>query len=318
MEKLKLIMKEYVVLIILLFFFTIACFISPNFLTILNITNVLRQISMVIIVGCAVNMVMVSKGLDLSVGSIVALSGITLAKLTSGGSDFPFVLAIIIAILVGVICGVINGFIIVKLGVSHIIATLGTMYVFRGIVFIICGSHTIGSGFPSNYDLIGQGYLWKIPIPVIIMLSIFFIFLFIEKRTLLGKYSYVIGGNEQAALLSGVPVKKIKYSLMVISGFMCGIAGVIMTSRSMSAGPLNASGMEFDVILAVLLGGTLLEGGEGSVRGMIFGALILGVIRNAMNLMGLEHTYKYVATGSIFILAIILNKLIKGEKLGGR
>jgi len=259
---------------------------------------------------------MVSRGIDLSVGSIVALSGIVLAKLVGSGSTFPLVPAIIIAIIVGVLCGVLNGLIVVRLGISHIIATLGTLYVFRGIVFIICGSKTIGSGFPSNYGLIGQGYLWKIPIPVIIMLVIVFIFIIIQSKTLLGKYSYAIGGNEEAALLAGIPVKKVKYVLLILNGFLSGIAGVILTSRSMSGGPLNAKGLEFDVILAILLGGTKLDGGEGNIMGTIFGALILITVRNIMNLMGLAHTYKFIATGAVFILAIILNKVVMGEKIG--
>jgi ribose transport system permease protein len=148
------------------------------------------------------------------------------------------------------------------------------------------------------------------------MIGVIAVFIFLQNRTLLGKYSYAIGSNEQAALLAGVPVKKIKYTLLILTGLLCGIAGVILTSRSMSGGPLSASGMEFDIILAVLLGGTALDGGEGKIWGMVFGALILGVVRNSMNLIGLAHTYKFIATGAIFILAIMLNKVLKGEKIG--
>ncbi len=312
----KYFLKNYVVIIIFVIFFLVACFMSPYFFTELNLINILMQNSMVIIVGCAATLLMVSKGLDLSVGSIVALSAMTLAKLVGQGSGFPLVPAIIIALLVGTLAGALNGFIVVRLGVNHIITTLGTMYVFRGIVFVLSQSKTIGSGFPKGYDFIGQGGIGKIPVAVILMVLIIAIFVFIQKRTLLGKYSYAIGSNEKSALLSGVPVKRVKFTLMVLTGFLGGITGVILTSRSMSGGPLSASGLEFDVILAVLLGGTSLEGGEGKIWGVVFGALILGIVRNSMNLIGLSHTYQYIITGAIFIFAILLNKVIKGEKIG--
>jgi ribose transport system permease protein len=309
-------LKNYVVIIIFVLFFVIASFMSPYFFTKLNLTNILLQNSMVIIVGCAVTMLMISKGLDLSIGSIVALSAMTLAKLVGHGTGFPLVPAIIIAILVGGLAGALNAFIVVRLGVNHIITTLGTMYVFRGIVFVLSQSQTIGSGFPKGYEFLGQGYLWIIPIPVIIMIIVIGIFIFIQNRTLLGKYSYAIGSNEKSALLAGVPVKKTKSILLILTGLFGGVAGVIMTSRSMSGGPLSASGLEFDVILAVLLGGTSLEGGEGKIRGVVFGALVLGIVRNSMNLIGLPRTYQYIVTGAIFIFAIILNKIIKGERIG--
>lgn len=315
MLKVKFFLKEYVVLVILVLFMIIASLISDKFFTVINITNVLRQTSMIIIIGSVVNLLMVSGGIDLSIGSIVGLSAAILARLVGYNSGFPFVLAIIIAIFVGLICGMFNGFLVVNLNVNPIIATLGTLYIFRGLVYIVLKSQTIGTGFPQNYSLIGQGYLWIIPIPVIIMLIIFFIFLFIEVQTLLGKYSYAVGGNEQAAILSGVPVKLIKFILYSLVGLMSGIAGFIITSRANSANPDGGMGMEFDVILAILLGGTVLGGGKGSVKGMIFGALILGVVGNGMNLLGLSSAYKLVVMGIVFIIAIVLNKLIRGEKI---
>lgn len=313
--RLRYFLKEYVVLIIMIIFIIIASFLSKEFLSVVNITNLLRQTTMVIIVGCAVNLLMVSGGVDLSVGSIVALSAIVLVKLVANNTGFPLVLAIIIAILAGLLCGLVNAFLIVKLNINALISTLGTLYIFRGLTFIISDSKTISTGLPDFFEVIGQGFLWKIPNPVIIMIFIFIIFLFLQDWTTLGKYSYAIGGNLEAARLSGVPIEKVQTILYVLVGLMSGITGVIVASRAASAGPLVSQGFEFDVILAVLLGGTVLGGGGGSVKGMLFGALLLSVVRNGMNLLGLESTYKYITTGAVFVLAILLNKLIRGEKI---
>lgn len=315
MEKLKSILKQNVVLIVLILFTIIATLASDKFFTVMNITNVLRQVSMTVIVGGAATLLMVSGGLDLSVGSSMALSAIVLAELVGRGRVFPLVLAIIIAILTGVLCGIINGFLIVNLNVSPIIATLGTLYVYRGAVFVICKSQVIGTGFPPGYTLLGQGYVGKIPIPVIIFIFIVSIFIIIQKRTLLGRYSYVIGGGEQVARLYGVPVKKYKFIMYLLTGLMCGVAGVILTSRTGSAGPNFAIGFEFDVIVAILIGGTVLGGGRGTVLGMLFGALILGILNNGLNLIGVTSAVRQISIGVVFVLAIIMHKLIKGEKV---
>jgi len=313
--KLRSFMDEYVVLIILALFMIIASFFSDKFFTIMNITNVFRQVSMVIIIGSAVNLLMISGGIDLSVGSIMALSSITLAKLVAEGRDFSFILAIFIALLVGLACGALNGFLIVNLNIMPIIATLGTMYIFRGMTYVICNGLTIGSGLPINYTLIGQGQIFKIPIPAVIALFIFIIFFITQSKTIFGRYIYAIGGDEQAAKLSGISIQSIKFILYSLVGLVSGIAGIILTSRANSAGPNFGLGFEFDVILAVLLGGTKIGGGKGNVKGMFFGALILGVLNNGMNLMGIGIALRQVIAGVVFVIAIVLYKLIRGEKV---
>jgi len=315
MKKLKILSKEYVVFLVFIVFLIIAGLLNDKFFSLVNITNILRQSSIVIIIGVGVNALMVAGMIDLSVGSITALSAVVIARLVAFQSGFPFILAVIIGISVGLICGIINSFLVVKMNIPSIITTLGTLYIYRGIVYVISGSKVIAIGFPQNYTLIGQGLLGRIPIPIIIMILIFIIFLFIETKTILGHYTYAIGGNKIAAILAGIPVKRVNFSLFMIVGFLCGIAGFILTSRINAAGPTFATGLEFDVILAVLIGGVSLEGGKGSIRGMIFGALILNIVGNSLNLMGVNVAYRQVALGIVFIMAIILNRLIKREKI---
>lgn len=315
MGKLRSFMDEYVVLIILALFMIIASFFSDKFFTVMNITNVFRQVSMVVIVGSAVNLLMISGGIDLSVGSIMALSSITLAKLVAEGRDFSFILAIIVALLVGLACGALNAFLVVNLSIIPIIATLGTLYIFRGMTYLVCDGLTIGSGFPSNYTLIGQGLIFKIPIPVIIAFLIFMIFFITQSKTIFGRYIFVIGGDEQVAKLSGISVPSIKFILYTLVGLASGIAGIILTSRANSAGPNFGLGFEFDVILAVLIGGTKIGGGKGDVKGMFFGALVIGVLSNGMNLIGIGVALRRVIAGVVFVIAIIIYKLIRGEKI---
>jgi len=309
--KLRSFMDEYVVLVILALFMIIASFFSDKFFTVMNITNVFRQVSMVVIVGSAVNLLMISGGIDLSVGSIMALSSITLAKLVAEGRDFSFILAIIVTLLVGLACGALNAFLVVNLNIIPIIATLGTLY----MTYLVCDGLTIGSGFPSNYTLIGQGLIFKIPIPVIIALLIFMIFFITQSKTIFGRYIFVIGGDEQVAKLSGISVPSIKFILYTLVGLVSGIAGIILTSRVNSAGPNFGLGFEFDVILAVLIGGTKIGGGKGDVKGMFFGALVIGVLNNGMNLIGIGVALRQVVAGVVFVIAIIFYKLIRGEKI---
>lgn len=179
----------------------------------------------------------------------------------------------------------------------------------------ICKNLIIGYGFPPGYTLIGQGYFYFIPIPVFITIFVFLIFYVLQNKTLFGKYIYAIGGNDQVAKLSGVPIQKVKFAMYSIVGLVSGISGVILTSRTNSAGPTFALGFEFDVILAVLLGGTKIGGGKGDVKGMLFAALILGVLNNGMNLRGIPDEIRKIISGIVFILGILLYKLIRRENI---
>jgi ribose/xylose/arabinose/galactoside ABC-type transport system permease subunit len=254
---------------------------------------------------------MISGGLDISVGGVLALTGVVAAKLAVMG--YPLGLAILIGVLCGGLIGVINGFLIVGLKITPVIATLGTMNVARGLAFLISGGRAVVTGLPPDFRLAGRAYVGPIPVPVIIMAVVFILFYFLLHHTLLGKYTYAIGGNKETARLSGVPVSRVQFVLYVLVGLMVGLAGIIMASRLASGQPDVGYGFEFDVIVAIILGGTSLAGGEGTVFGTMIGALIVGVLTNGLNLLGVHTFYQYVFQGVVLIFAVLLDMTLKGQ-----
>lgn len=317
-SKMRKFLEQYVVLIILMIFSLFAAISSDKFLTVTNITNIVRQVSMNLIIGCAVTPLMISGGIDLSVGSIMGLTAVTLARLVGDNSGFPYPLAIVIVLMVGLACGALNGLLVVKLNILPFIATLATMYVFRGAAKIVCDNLILGTGFPENYTAIGQGYLFGIiPIPVIIAAVVFAVFLMMQEKTKYGRYIYAIGGNESVSRLAGVSVAKVKFASYCMIGLVTAISGIILTSRVNSGGPDYGEGTEFDVILAVLLGGVSMSGGKGSIKGMLFATLVIQVLNNGLNLRGVPEMYRQIISGTVFILAILLYKLIRREKILG-
>lgn len=303
--------QRFVIAGIFILLFILMSFLSPVFLTVTNLTNVLRQVSMTVIAACGATLIMTSGGLDLSVGSVLALSGVVAAKLSSEG--FPLLLSIILGILVGSVIGLLNGLLVVYFRITPVIATLGTMYIARGSAYLISEGVAIVAGLPESYKLPGRGYLGFVPIPVIIMIIISFIFFVIQSKTVIGRYSYAIGGNIETAILSGINVDAIRLLLYVLGGTLAGIAGIILSSRLASGQPNSGIGFEFDVIVAVILGGTSLSGGEGTVIGTILGALIVGVLSNGLNLLGVHTFYQYILSGAVLVLAVILDMALKGR-----
>ncbi|MDO4754458.1 MAG: ABC transporter permease, partial [Bacillota bacterium] len=246
----------FLFLMLLMIIFSVS---TNSFLTVQNLTNVLRQISMIGICTVGMTMIIISGGIDLSIGSTVALTGIILAKLLVAGVSVP--LAVLITLLAGVVLGAINGFLINRISIPPLIATLGTITMYRGITYIITGGLGV-YGFPEEFRVIGQGYVGFMPIPVVIMLFMFALGYFILYHTPLGQYIYGVGSSEKVSYLSGVDVKKVKYFVYIFSGFLGGLAGVVMLSRLNSGLPNTATGFELDVVTAVVLGGISITGGE--------------------------------------------------------
>jgi len=305
--------QRLVILGVLVLIMAIMSALTPSFLTPTNLTNVLRQSSMVIIAACAATMVMISGGLDISVGGVLALAGVVAAKLATLG--YPLWLAIAIGVAAGGIMGIINGFLIVNLRITPVIATLGTMNVARGLAFLISEGRAVVTGLPPAFRLPGRSYVGPIPTPVIVTVIVFVVFYILLHHTLLGKYTYAIGGNKETARLSGIPVSRVQFLLYSLVGLMTGVAGVIMASRLASGQPDVGVGFEFDVIVAIVLGGTSLAGGEGTVFGTMIGALIVGVLTNGLNLLGVHTFYQYVFQGVVLIFAVLLDMTLKGQGL---
>lgn len=276
---------------------------TERFLTVSNLTNVLRNVAPVVIVGTAFTMLMVARGLDLSVGSVIALSG-SVAALSA--AHLPLPLAFLAGVLSGVAIGFVNAILAVGLRINSVIATLGTLYVARGIAFLITDGVAV-YGLPREYRVLGTAEFGGVSMIIWLMLVIVAIFIALERFTLLGRYSAAVGSNPEAAYLAGVPGRRVQALLYVLTGTMAGIAAVILSSRLGSGQPNLGVGFEFEVIVATVLGGTSLAGGEGTVAGMFIGALIVGVLKNGLNLLGVPAFWQIVAQGVVLVLAVALD-----------
>lgn len=281
---------------------------SPYFLTLGNMTIVLRQISIVGICTVGMTMVILTGGIDLAIGSTIALCSIVLAKMLVAGMAIP--VAIIITLALGILLGLINGFLINKIQVSPLIATLGTLTIYRGITYIITEGKTV-YGFPKAFSWIGQGYIGPLPVPVILWALVYLAGGFLLYRTKYGRYIYGIGGNENASRLSGVNVKKVKYLVYGISGGLTAFASVVLLSRINSGLPNAGVGFELDVVTAVVLGGISVNGGEGRLMGVLIGCLIMGILSNGMILLGVGEYYQLLAKGVVLLTAVGLDNVVK-------
>lgn len=291
---------------LILVFLTI---ISPGFLSMRNILNVIQQNVSVIIAGCAVTLLMVAGYFDLSIGSIMAIAG-TMSAVFVSSFQLPLLISILLSLLIGGVIGLLNGFLVVLMNVPSIIATLGTMYAVSGVAWVITGGNSIHLGLGRDFTLLGRGFIGPVPVSIFVTVVIFILFYFLQHKTLLGKYSYAIGGNRRTALLSGINVSGVSILLYVIVGFLSAFSGVIMASRLGVGSASIGSGFEFDVVVAVVLGGTSLDGGEGNVLGMLVGALIVGFIANGLNLLGMHSFYQSVVKGVVLVGAVMLDRLL--------
>jgi ribose/xylose/arabinose/galactoside ABC-type transport system permease subunit len=307
------ILQKLVIFGILVFFIIILSVTTESFLTVYNISNIIRQSSFTIITGCAALFLVVSGNIDLSVGSVVSITGVLFAMMCKTGFDIWT--AALISLLVGAAVGLINATVSVRFKIPAIIATLGSMFIFRGLSYTICSAHPIEGPFlAANFSFLGRGMvLGIIPFPLIIVMIIVSIFLILEKKTVLGKYSIAIGGNKMAAILSGININRIQSVLFILTGAMAGLSGAMMGSRLGVGDPTVGQGFELDVMSAVILGGTNINGGEGSITGTIIGASIIGVLNNGMNLLGIQSFYQYVVKGVVVLLAIIFDQFMKSK-----
>ena len=280
---------------------------SPDFLTVANLLNVMRQVSINALIAFGMTLVILLGGIDLSVGSILALSSVGIATLIQSGVN-PM-LATLLGVIGGGVMGLLNGLVVSKGKVAPFIATLASMTILRGLALVVSGGSPI-TGFNSDlFSMLGGGYVaGLVPIPVVWMLIMFGLFAFLLKKTVFGRHVYATGGNEDAARLSGVKVDQIKLWVYTVSGAMSAMAGVVLTSRLNSAQPTAGSGYELDAIAAVVLGGTSLTGGRGWIFGTLMGALLIGVLNNGLNLLGVSSFYQQVIKGVVILLAVLIDR----------
>lgn len=282
--------------------------VSEEFLSLTNVSNIIRQVSINGILAVGMTFVILTGGIDLSVGSVMALTGTIMAGMMIN-VGLPPLAAVLVGIILGAVIGYINGAFTAYARIPAIIVTLAMMEIARGAALLYTGGYPL-SGLPASYSFIGQGYLFGvIPMPAVIMIIVFVVAYIILNHLPLGRYIYAIGGNEEAVRLSGIKVKRIKASVYLISGITAGIAGAIMSSRLSSGQPMAGEGYELDAIAAVVLGGTSIAGGRGHIFGTLLGALLLGVLSNGLNLLGVSPYVQRVLKGAIIIGAIYYSSI---------
>jgi ribose/xylose/arabinose/galactoside ABC-type transport system permease subunit len=310
------ILKKYAIVLVLIGIMIVFSAISPNFFTKTNLVNIFVQQSYVIIAAVGLAFVMIAGGMDLSIGYQISLVAVvTTMLMTRYGVSVP--MAIIIAMVLGTILGICNGIASIKLKVHPLIITLGTMTVFQGISYILSNSNSFFNLDPS-YKFIGQGYLYGIPFPVILMIVIALIGSFILNKTYFGRYVYALGGNEEAARLAGLNINAMKIVVFAICGFFVSIAAIVMTARAGSANSATGPGTEFTCMTAAILGGISFKGGEGKIWGLIVGVLILGVLSNGMQIINLGTYPQYIAKGIVLLAAVGFDTYQKSARVTKR
>lgn len=297
--------QQWGIIFVLIALIIIMGIISPVFLSGRNIRNILQQVSTIGILAMGSTVVMISGGIDLSIGSIVSVAAVVMGTMIK--ANYPPELAIVVGLLIGCGIGLINGVLAAFTKAHPFILTLGTMTLFQGVAIIIT------QGFPitdlgKRFEWIGSARIWEIPVSVIVLLLVTLACHILLRYLRLGRLAYAIGGNEYTTFLAGIPVRRYKIVFYVICGFFAGLGSVVLASRISSAIPTMGVDYTLLAIAAVVIGGVPLEGGRGSVWGTFTGVLLLGVIANGLNLLHVEASWQYVLTGLIIIIAVILHE----------
>jgi ribose transport system permease protein len=308
----KSLVKEWLIdqksLIALLFLILVVSFLNPNFFTVDNVLNILRQTSVNAIIAVGMTLVILTAGIDLSVGSVLALCGAFAGAMIA--LEIPVFVAVPVSLLAGAILGAISGVIIAKGKVQAFIATLVTMTLLRGVTMVFTEGRPISTGFTDTADAFawfGTGYTLGVPVPVWIMVIVFASAWYVLNHTRFGRYVYALGGNESATRLSGINVDRVKIGVYAVCGLLSALAGIIVTSRLSSAQPTAGMAYELDAIAAVVLGGTSLAGGRGRIMGTLIGALIIGFLNNALNLLDVSSYYQMIAKAIVILLAVLVD-----------
>ncbi|MFN8439305.1 MAG: ABC transporter permease [Caldilineaceae bacterium] len=318
--------RKYAILLIFIAMFIAMALLTDAFLSPRNLLNIVRQISVVGLIAIGVTMVIITTGIDLSSGSVLALSAVIVASLAQQpdwhdakfpGLQLPVLVPIIVALLVGAICGWVNGALIAGFRIPPFIATLGMMTIARGFALIY--SNRPVSGLTDTFNYIGQGEIFKvmpvsgqtdmgIPIPILILVVVAVLAHIMLNNTRFGRHIYAIGGNEQAARISGLNVARIKIGVYTIAGLLSGLAGLVLTSRIGSGQAGLGVGYELDAIASAVIGGTSLSGGIGTIWGTMIGALIIGVLNNGLDLLNVSAYWQTIVKGSIIVIAVIIDE----------
>lgn len=304
--------RKYGTILIFIGIVVLASLASPTFLTEANLTNVLRQVVVVSLLACGITFVIILGQIDVSLGSVLALCGTVAASvMVLTGS---VVLAVVAGMMLGAFTGLVNGVVITYFRIPSFIMTLAMTTVARGAVLLYTGGSPVTR--LGDFRVIGQGSLGPVPISVLILVVVIAISWVLLNQTKFGRYVYAVGGNERAALASGIRPDSIIIKAFVYNGILCGLAGIVLMSRINSGQPAGGVGYEFDAITAVVVGGTSLMGGTGTITGTIIGSLIIGVINNILNLLNVSSYWQQIIKGLIIAVAVILDVATKSKRRG--
>ncbi|MBU6262748.1 MAG: ribose ABC transporter permease [Bacteroidetes bacterium] len=295
---------------------TLLAILSDKFFTPENGLNVLRQVAVNICISVGMTLIVLTAGIDLSVGSVLALCSAVAVGLFKEGVQIPslnlfigFTVlgALVAAVVIGLLLGYFNGWVITRFHIPPFVATLAMLTIARGLTMLYTQGHPI-SNLGSSFAFLGTGWILGIPVPVYIATAVVVAAIFITKKTKLGRYIYAIGGNEQAAKLSGIPINQVKIKVYAIAGALAALGGIIVASRLDSAQPNAGLSYELDAIAAVVIGGTSLSGGKGTIWGTVMGAIIIGVLNNGLVLLNVSPFWQQVVKGSVILIAVAIDK----------
>lgn len=304
-QKIKRFLEDYSIIYAVLILIVVLMLLKPGFLSISNFTNVMRQISMVGILAVGVFFVMVGGGIDISCGATVGLTGVLFAMFIVN-FNIPPALAFLLTLCVGLVVGLINGILVTRFTIPAMIATLGTQSIARGFTYVITGAYPI-SGLPQSVSFLGRGYIFGLkwmPWPVFILLVIAIVAHFVAQKTKFGRSVYAVGGNTEAAYLSGIKEKQVRVITYVVLGILSAIAGAILTSRMDSGQPNGGLAWEFEAVTAAVIGGVSITGGRGKVFGALLGAMLIGLLTNGMTMLDINSYIQQMVKGTVLVLAI--------------
>lgn len=305
-------MGKYGIYFTLLVIIIIMSILTDTFLKPSNILNVIRQISITGIMALGMTLVIITAGIDLSVGAVLAVSGVIATSFAHPG-EYPLIVPIVLAIIVGASVGFISGMTIATSGIAPFIVTLGMMTIARGSAMMYTSGRPI-IDLSEQYTFIGQGLVFKIPVPIFIFVFLVIVMFLLLHKTRFGRYVYAVGGNEMAAKASGLSIKKVKILVYSIIGGLAGVSGLILSSRTNSGAPNAALGYELDAIAACVIGGASLAGGRGTILGTVVGALIIGIVNNGLDLLNVSSYLQQVIKGVIIIVAVLIDKTSESKK----
>lgn len=295
----------YIAFVVMCVFFSIF---NPLFLTPGNIINIVRQVSFNAILAMGMTMVIITGGIDLSVGSVLALAAVITASFVKTANPLlPVPVALLIGLLIGAACGLFNGYVITKGKLAPFIVTMVMMTMARGAAQLFTKGRPV-TGLLESFDFLGAGFILGIPVPIYILALVVIISHFILSCTKTGRYIYAVGGNEQAAAASGIKVRRVKLVVYTFSGVMAALVGIILTARLNSASPVLGNGYELDAIAATVIGGASMDGGKGKVIGTLVGALIIGTISNGLDILNVSAYWQQIIKGIIILVAVLLDK----------